>query len=105
MTRANERETILTSAGRYSRTVLVLAISAAIAAPIGALLTALNFPRVGLAMILVAFLVMVIAIAVASFALFKVRCANCDKRFFSLTYPVWPFEWKCRACGASARGN
>ena len=82
-----------------------MALSAATMAPFGALLTILGSPNLGLVLILLAFPTMIAAMALAVFALLKVKCPNCEQRFFSLTFPVWPFEWKCAVCGEPARNG
>ena len=79
-----------------------MALLAATMGPVGALLTVLGSPYLGLCLILLAFPTMIAAIALALFALLKVKCRNCEQRFFSLTFPVWPFEWRCSVCGEEA---
>jgi hypothetical protein len=84
--------------------VLALALSAAAMAPFGALFTVLGSPNLGVILILLAFPTMIAAMALAAFAQLNVKCPNCEQRFFSFTFPVWPFEWRCAVCGEPA-GN
>ena len=85
--------------------MLAIALSAAIMAPFGAWLTVVGSPRLGIILILLAFPMVIASMALAVFAQLKVKCPNCEQRFFSFTYPIWPFEWRCTVCGEPARNG
>lgn len=61
-----------------------------------------GFPGFGLALSLAALVCIVLTIGLATYSLLSIRCSECEQRFFSITYPVWPFESSCANCGTAA---
>lgn len=62
-----------------------------------------GYPEVGLAFVLLAPVFMLTTMGLALYSLLSARCSECGQRFFSVTYPVWPFESTCAGCGTHAR--
>ena len=60
-----------------------------------------GYPSMGLAFIFLAPIFMFSAMALALFSLLSARCPECGGRFFSVTFPVWPFENACNRCDAA----
>ena len=58
-------------------------------------------PSMGLAFIFLAPIVIFSAMALALFSLLTARCPDCGGPFFSVVFPVWPFENTCNRCGAT----
>jgi len=58
-----------------------------------------GFDLLGLALFLLAPLHMFLMMSLALFALLKTRCSECGGRYFSILFPVWPFENRCASCG------
>lgn len=61
-----------------------------------------GYPAIGLALSLAAPVCMVLTMGLATYSLLSVRCAECGRRFFSVTYPVWPFQNSCANRGTPA---
>src|SRR5690554_5525981 len=41
---------------------------------------------------------LILGIVLASVTVFLVKCPHCNRRCFSFTFPVWPFERVCSNC-------
>lgn len=67
---------------------------------IGVFAFAIERPYLGVGLMMTAPVLMIVGILSGLYSLIRTACHQCGKRFFSFSFPVWPFENCCANCGA-----
>lgn len=85
-----------------SRLIATIAWTMGVSFAAGVLLAGFGYIGTGLVLVLLSGALLPVVIILAIIALARVRCFECGERFFSVAYPVWPFQSACAQCGVSA---
>ena len=88
------------SAKVMRRWTIILAYASIASVAIGAVAFSAGLPFIGFALVMTAPVLLFFGMLAGSYSFVRTRCDQCGKRFFSISFPVWPFENSCASCGA-----